>query len=106
MCECGPSRASAIPDRGDGWMDRHSDLYPRVVATILPAQAGERVPSPTEWARENRVRKDDVIRVYRALVEDGMLVLGEGRGVYVKNRGNGALARWRPGPLRAGAPTA
>lgn len=87
-------------------MDRHSELYPRVVATVFLARTGERVPSPTEWARENKVRKDDVIRVYRALVEDGMLVPGEGRGIYVRNRGNGALARWRPGPIRGPEPEA
>lgn len=102
-CECGPSRAAAIPDRGDAWMDRHSDLYPRVLRDVLSIEVGARFPSPTEWARVHHVRKDDVIRVVRALVEDGVLVQGHGRGLYFRNQGKGASA-WRPGPIRVTGP--
>lgn len=101
VCECGEKTAAPIPDDGDLWLDRHTDLAKRVGAWMLTVtKAGDRIPSPTSLARQLGERKDDVVRVYRALLEDGVIVSGEGRGVYYRNWGAGAIRRWRPGPLR------
>lgn len=101
VCECGEKLAPPIPDEGDLWLDRHTALSRRVVSWVLSSTApGDRIPSPTALARQLGERKDDVVRVYRAMLEDGVVVSGEGRGVYYRNWGNGALKRWRPGPLR------
>jgi transcription factor WhiB len=99
VCECGEQAMWSVDDRGDQWLDRHSTLAVRVGEWLLGRAApGERVPSPTALARELQVRKDDVIRVYRAAVRDGVLVEGGGRGVYLRAAGNRAVRGWRPAP--------
>lgn len=101
VCECGEKVAPPIPDEGDLWLDRHTQLSKTVVAWVLAnTRPGDRVPSPTSLARVLEERKDDVVRVYRALVEDGVVTSGPGRGVYTRNWGRRAIRAWRPGPLR------
>lgn len=100
-CACGVKLTAPIPDLGDQWLDRHTDLSRRIAAWVLANSGqGDRIPSPTALARQLGERKDDVVRVYRALLEDGVIVAGEGRGVYYRNAGPGAVKRWVPGPLR------
>lgn len=83
VCACGDQRMWSVDDRGDQWLDRHSALAMRVRAWLARESGpGARVPSPTSLARDLRARRDDVIRVYRALVRDGRLIEGEGRGVF------------------------
>jgi hypothetical protein len=85
VCECGEQVMWSVDDRGDQWLDRHSSLAARVGRWLQDyTEPGERVPSPTALARTLVVRKDDVIRVYRAAVRDGMLRAGPGRGVYYR----------------------
>lgn len=101
VCDCGEQLMWEVDDRGDQWLDRHTALAARV-AQWLSARAveGDRVPSPTSLAKELGVRKDDVIRVYRAAVRDGVLVEGAGRGVFTRAAGAKATAGWRPQWLR------
>lgn len=99
VCECGEQTMWEVDDQGDQWLDRHSALAARVSGWLLDrAVEGDRVPSPTALARELQVRKDDVIRVYRAAVRDGILTEGEGRGVYFRGAGARATAAWQPDP--------
>lgn len=101
VCDCGEKVAAPIPDEGDLWLDRHTALSKTVVAWVLAnTKPGDRIPSPTSLARDLGERKDDVVRVYRAMVEDGVVVSGPGRGVYTRNWGRGAIKRWVPAPLR------
>jgi hypothetical protein len=97
VCSCGDQSMWEVDDLGDQWLDRHSALATRV-AEWLSARAvpGERVPSPTALSKELSVRKDDVIRVYRAAVRDGVLTEGEGRGVYYRAPGARATIDWQP----------
>lgn len=102
VCECGEFVMWEVDDRGDQWLDRHSSLAQRVSAWLVDrALPGQRVPSPTSLAKELQVRKDDVIRVYRAAVRDGVLKEGEARGVYFRGQGNRATADWAPAPSSA-----
>jgi hypothetical protein len=101
VCECGERLAARIPDEGDLWLDRHTALATTVVRWVLAnSHPGDRVPSPSALARQLGERKDDVVRVYRAMVEDGVVISGPGRGVYTRNWGRGAMKRWVPAPLR------
>lgn len=84
VCDCGEQQMWEVDDRGDGWLDRHSHLAARVRATLDWAEPGDRVPSPTALAKTLGVRKDDVVRVYRALARDGWVVEGDGRGAYFR----------------------
>lgn len=97
VCECGEQVMHEVDDLGDQWLDRHSALAQTVGAWLAAnAEPGDRVPPPTALARDLGVRKDDVIRVYRAAVRDGVLVRGDGRGVYYRNWGSRATRGWRP----------
>ncbi len=99
ICECGEFTMWEVDDRGDQWLDRHSSLAQRVARVLLDrALPGNQVPSPTALAKELQVRKDDVIRVYRAAVRDGVLSEGERRGEYFRGAGNRATAEWDPRP--------
>ena len=89
--ECQPEVAAPVSDAGDAWSERHTALARAVIAWVLATFApGDTVPSPTRYARERSIRKDDVTRVYRALVEDG-IIQQTGRGQYVRLAQAGAL---------------
>lgn len=96
VCDCGEFEMHEVDDRGDEWLDRHSTLAARMFAEAPRLWApGDRMLSPTAWAKELHVRKDDAIRVVRAMVRDGLVVKGERRGEYVWQGGRRA---WRPDP--------
>lgn len=80
--ECGPDGTQpGLSDLGDQWADRHTRLAFEVRGWLWGYRAGDLVPSPTAYAREHGVRKDDAVRVYRAFLEEGLLV-HEAKGVY------------------------
>ena len=63
------------------------------IATHLAAdklQAGERLPSVRELARELAVNQNTILRVYERLAADGLLEMRHGQGTFVaeKPRGN------------------
>jgi GntR family transcriptional regulator len=63
------------------------------IATHLAAgklQAGERLPSVRELARELAVNQNTILRVYERLAGDGLLEMRHGQGTFVaeKSRGN------------------
>lgn len=84
VCDCGEQQMWEVDDRGDQWLDRHSQLARKIRDWYQYTLPGERVSSPTALAKSMGARKDDVVRVYRAFVRDGWLVEGEGRGVYFR----------------------
>lgn len=101
VCDCGERTAAPIPDEGDLWLDRHTALSKQIVAWVLSnSEPGDAIPSPTALARQMAARKDDVVRVYRAMVEDGLVVRGERLGHYYRNGGKAAWKRWTPNVLR------
>lgn len=89
---CGADGLQApVSDLGDQWADRHTRLAREVIGWVVREfSPGDEVPSPTRYARERGVRKDDCTRVWRALCEDGILEQ-VARGRYVRLPGVGAL---------------
>ena len=90
VCGCSSQVTAPISDAGDQWAERHTRLAQTVIEWVTTLETDAEVPSPTAYAREHGIRKDDVIRVYRALVEDGIIVR-VGLGQYRRNRAAGAL---------------
>lgn len=67
--ECRP-----LPNSGDLWNRRHTQLAQRVVAWLVESvRVGDQLPAPGRLADTWRVRRHDMVRVYQALVEDGTL---------------------------------
>lgn len=97
---CDVRLAAPVSDLGDQWADRHTRLAKDVISWVETVADGTAVQSPTSYARQHGIRKDDCCRVWRALVEDGVLVQ-EGRGRYRKNPGQHAL-RARSGVVHRG----
>lgn len=94
VCDCGEFTMHEVDDRGDEWLDRHSALAARMFSEAPTRWSpGDLMLSPTAWAKELKVRKDDAIRVVRAMVRDGLVRPGERRGEYLWLGGRRA---WRP----------
>lgn len=71
-----------IPDEGDKWAPRHARLYKRLVAHFHNAYSvGSPVPEVNALSVEWGVRHNDVMRVYLALADDGVIVRQDGRWV-------------------------
>lgn len=59
-------------------------------------QAGERLPSVRELARELGVNQNTILRVYERLVSDGLLEMRHGQGTFVtKSAGKSSLVAHR-----------
>jgi hypothetical protein len=85
-CICGhTSVGTPVSDLGDSWSERHTKLAQQIRDWVQVIPEGAPVQSPTSWAKQHGIRKDDACRVWRALVEDGMLVQ-IARGRYIRNR--------------------
>jgi len=69
------------------------------IATLCASgklQAGERLPSVRELARELAVNQNTVLRVYERLVSDGLLEMRHGQGTFVSSQAqDGGLAAHR-----------
>ena len=67
------------------------------IATLCASgsiEAGERMPSVRELARDLGVNQNTVLRVYERLVRDGLLEMRQGQGTFVATR---AQANASPG---------
>lgn len=96
-CRQRARRVAAIPDGGDDWQPRHTTLARRVVAFIVEDHPiGATVPNPTSLSDRWGARRNDMVRVYEALLADGTL---ETRGNSSRRRYvriGGTVAAWRP----------
>ncbi|MCK5943040.1 MAG: GntR family transcriptional regulator [Planctomycetes bacterium] len=54
------------------------------------AQAGEKLPSVRELARELAINPNTVVRAYEALERDGVIVRRQGAGCFLTGRGAGS----------------
>jgi hypothetical protein len=98
VCSCGSFDEPAIPVSGDEWFPRHEGLLKRLTEYLLrETQPGDRILPPYRMlvALGHR-RKDDLPLVYDRLIADGLILRGEGRGVYYRAAGHRALAAWIP----------
>lgn len=101
VCGCSTKVSAPVSDLGDAWSDRHTALAQRVIAWVMASfDPGAEVPSPTAYAKTAGIRKDDCTRVWRALVEDGVLTQSA-RGRYQRVGGASAGLRTR-GRARSG----
>lgn len=98
VCGCGAFDEPPIGDLGDTWYPRHDGLLQRLVDYLLEkTEPGDRILPPYRMLEElGHRRKDDMPLVYERLIDDGLIVRGEGRGVYYRAAGRGALLRWVP----------
>jgi hypothetical protein len=98
VCSCGWNEEPPIPDVGDQWFPRHDELLRLLIAWLLEETVpGDRVPPPYKMlAILGYRRKDDMPLIYDRLLDDGLLERGDGRGVYFRRAGRGALASWQP----------
>lgn len=104
VCECGAFTEPAIPPEGDTWYPRHDGLLKRLTEYLLEKTVpGDRILPPYRMLEElGHRRKDDMPLVYQRLIDDGLIVRGEGRGEYYRAAGKAALLRWRPPARRRG----
>jgi len=69
------------------------------IATLCASgklQAGERLPSVRELARELAVNQNTILRVYERLVSEGLLEMRHGQGTFVSTHAqDGSLAAHR-----------
>lgn len=91
-----------IPDRGDEWTPRHTEMARSVIAWLVEnVQVDGEVPTNGRLARQLGLRVNDMRRVYEALEADQILENVEGtivrRGLYSSARG------WVPRHLRIDA---
>lgn len=64
-----------LPDIGDEWFTRHTQLSVTIVAWVRKnVKLDEPMPSPTTLAKTLKSRNADVSRIYAALVADGTLL--------------------------------
>lgn len=85
-----------IPLDGDGWQDRHSTLAVEIVAWMVTNVAvNVKMPSPHALSKTLANRKEDVSRVYQALVFDKTL---EQRGPHYYRIGKTAAMKSRRPP--------
>jgi hypothetical protein len=101
-CECGHRRSVApIPDKGDAWSRRHTTLARRVIAFMIDGTAeGMPCPAPTPLADSWGVHKNDMVRVYKELHNDGLLARNAGDDGWVRTGAGVRRAEWRPLHLR------
>lgn len=106
VCSCGSFTEPPIADVGDTWYPRHDGLLARLVEYLLAnTEVGDRILPPYRMLEAlGHRRKDDMPLVYERLIDDGLIERGEGRGVYYRAAGKGALLRWRPPARRRQAP--
>lgn len=88
-----------IPDRGDDWTPRHTEMARTVIAWLVDnIEIDGEVPTNGRLARQLGLRINDMRRVYAALEADQILEAVEGklvrRGLYGSARG------WVPAHLR------
>jgi hypothetical protein len=98
-CSCGPKHMPPIPDRGDQWMLRHTDLAHNTIAWLVEnIEPDCEAPTADKLARKMDVRVKDLRRVYQALLDDQLLELVNGKLV---RRADATAARgWVPPHLR------
>jgi hypothetical protein len=90
-----------IPDRGDQWTDRHTELAAEVIAWAAEhVEVGGEMPSGTKLGRQLQSRPADVRRVYTALVEDTILVEVDGK-LRRSDIGHGSVRKYCPPHLRS-----
>lgn len=94
------SRMAPIPDRGDDWTPRHTEMARTVIAFLVDnIEVDGEVPTNGRLARQLGLRVNDMRRVYEALEADQILENVEGklvrRGLYGSARG------WVPPHLRS-----
>ena len=98
VCGCGSFTEPPIPDEGDTWYPRHDALLAKLIEYLLTkTKPGDRILPPYRMLLElGHRRKDDLPLCYERLIDDGLIVRGEGRGVYFRAAGHQALASWVP----------
>lgn len=107
VCGCGSFSEPPIPDTGDEWYPRHDALLAKLTSYLLEkTEPGDRILPPYRMLEElGHRRKDDMPLCYDRLIADGLIVRGEGRGVYFRAAGRQALANWRPPARRRTLPS-
>lgn len=94
------ARVLPVPDTGDEWNARHTKLAERVVAALVEdVEVGAEAPAPTQMATALKARKEDVLRVYEALLVDKTLKR-DGRK-YIRKAPAAAMQHWVPPHLAA-----
>lgn len=98
VCECGYFTEPPITDEGDTWYPRHDGLLARLIEWLLEnTQPGDQILPPYRMLEElGHRRKDDMPLIYERLIDDGLIVKGDKRGVYYRAAGKGALVTWLP----------
>lgn len=98
VCGCGEFVEPVIPPEGDTWYPRHDHLLEKLTRYLLEkTKPGDRILPPYRMLLElGHRRKDDLPLCYDRLISDGLILRGEGRGVYYRAAGRQALASWVP----------
>ena len=92
-----------IDDRGDRWTRRHTTLARKVLRWLNDGgyRIGFVLPRPSTLADEWKDRRNDMIRVYEALVADGTLAYDPRKAEYWYCGKSGAFMDWEPPHLAA-----
>lgn len=99
-CSCGPKHMPLIPDRGDQWTPRHTDLAQNTIAWLVESiEPDAEAPMAAKLARKMGVRVNDLRRVYVALLEDRILEETID-GKLVRRTSASASQGWLPPHLR------
>jgi hypothetical protein len=99
-CRCGKRDIAPIPDRGDQWTPRHTKLARMTISWLSEhVEVGGDVPAPLALSRQLKVGVKDLRRVYRALVEDHVLLKDDDEG-YRRRKSAASAKRWTPPHLR------
>lgn len=96
VCSCGHFTEPPIPPEGDTWYPRHDALLAKLIDYLLEKTTpGDRILPPYKMLEAlGHRRKDDLPLCYERLIDDGLIVRGEGRGEYYRAAGQQALASW------------
>lgn len=89
-----------IPDRGDQWEERHTDLARSIITWLVEhTPEGMEIPSAAKLSRILGSRVNDVRRVYDALKEDRVIVRTD-TGVLVRRAAGTSSKKYLPPHLR------
>lgn len=88
-----------IPDRGDGWTQRHTKMAQDVIAWLVEnVEPNAEAPTSAKLARTLSIRVNDLRRVYDALQDDHILVRTD--GVLVRKAAAASSKNYLPPHLR------
>ena len=89
-----------IPDRGDGWTQRHTALAQDIIAWLVENVEPEaEAPTAAKLARTLSVRVNDLRRVFESLLADHILVRAD-TGALIRKASASSAKAWLPPHLR------